>query len=161
MNIMTRRRCLLAISQALAASALSACNGSPTAAVQDARADTEMLALLVFDLFPHEALEPEVYISVAEHISAQDNAVIAAGLENLRGRMGSWIDTPEEERLRILESLENSEFFATLRNLSVTRLYRQPAVWALLGYGGSAVEHGGYINRGFDDIAWLPLAGEG
>lgn len=87
--------------------------------------------------------------------------MIAAGLENLRGRMGSWIDTPEEERLRILESLENSEFFATLRNLSVTRLYRQPAVWALLGYGGSAVEHGGYINRGFDDIAWLPLAGEG
>ena len=161
MNNLTRRRCLLAITQALAASTLSACNGSPTAAEQDTSADAEMLALLVFDLFPHEALEPEVYIRVAEQISAQDNAVIAAGMENLRGRMGSWVDTSEEERLRILSSLENSEFFATLRNLSVTSLYRQPAVWTLLGYGGSAVEHGGYINRGFDDIAWLPMAEEG
>jgi hypothetical protein len=25
----------------------------------------------------------------------------------------------------------------------------------LVGYGGSAIEQGGYINRGFDDIDWL------
>jgi hypothetical protein len=26
----------------------------------------------------------------------------------------------------------------------------------MVGYGGSAIEQGGYINRGFDEIDWLP-----
>ena len=35
-------------------------------------------------------------------------------------------------------------------------LYYLPAVWALLGFEGSSVEFGGYVDRGFDDIDWLP-----
>ncbi len=34
-----------------------------------------------------------------------------------------------------------------------------PRVAAFFGWEGSSVEHGGYINRGFDDIGWLPNKG--
>ena len=30
--------------------------------------------------------------------------------------------------------------------------------WPRFGYEGSSAEHGGYINRGFADIDWLPKA---
>jgi hypothetical protein len=29
-------------------------------------------------------------------------------------------------------------------------------VWAALGYEGSSYDKGGYINRGFNDLNWLP-----
>jgi hypothetical protein len=31
-------------------------------------------------------------------------------------------------------------------------------VWPLFGYEGSSLEYGGYLERGFDDIGWLPKA---
>jgi hypothetical protein len=31
-------------------------------------------------------------------------------------------------------------------------------VYRFFGFEGSSVEHGGYIDRGFDDIGWLPNA---
>jgi hypothetical protein len=34
--------------------------------------------------------------------------------------------------------------------------YNLPAVWKKLGYQGSSWQFGGYLNRGFGDIAWLP-----
>jgi hypothetical protein len=36
------------------------------------------------------------------------------------------------------------------------RLYALPAVWQAIGYPGSSLEFGGYRNRGYDDIDWLP-----
>jgi hypothetical protein len=38
----------------------------------------------------------------------------------------------------------------------VWTLYSNPQVWPLFGYQGSSLEYGGYLERGFDDIAWLP-----
>jgi hypothetical protein len=29
-------------------------------------------------------------------------------------------------------------------------------VWRHFGYEGASAQHGGYINRGFDDLNWLP-----
>lgn len=122
-----------------------------------------MLALLVFDLFPHDSLDPGLYVEAAEEIAARDNAVITAGLQRLRDRVGEqgWVDMSARERTRILGSMQNGEFFATLRQSSVETLYRKPAVWEMIGYGGPALEHGGYVNRGFNDIGWLPAEGEG
>ena len=37
----------------------------------------------------------------------------------------------------------------------VTGLYNQKEVWPLFGYEGESYSKGGYIDRGFDDIAWL------
>ena len=43
-----------------------------------------------------------------------------------------------------------------VRGVAVVSLYNDPETWALLGYEGSSYEHGGYIDRGFDDLDWLP-----
>ena len=40
----------------------------------------------------------------------------------------------------------------------VVSLYNQEEVWPKFGYEGSSAENGGYINRGFNDIDWLPKA---
>ena len=52
-----------------------------------------------------------------------------------------------------------SDFFETVRGATMNGLYGNPRVAAFFGWEGSSVEHGGYINRGFDDIGWLPKGG--
>ena len=69
---------------------------------------------------------------------------------------GSWLEADETLRLDLLGLLERSAFFTTMRATTIEVLYRDPAVFELVGYGGSAIEKGGYINRGFADISWLP-----
>jgi len=51
--------------------------------------------------------------------------------------------------------MEGSAFFQTIRGGLVTGLYNQKEVWPLFGYEGESYSQGGYIDRGFDDIAWL------
>ena len=41
-------------------------------------------------------------------------------------------------------------------NHTIDVLYRNEEVLTFLGYQGSSIEYGGYLNRGFDDIDWLP-----
>jgi hypothetical protein len=38
----------------------------------------------------------------------------------------------------------------------VVALYNDHEVWELLGYEGPSFDQGGYLNRGFDDLDWLP-----
>ena len=38
----------------------------------------------------------------------------------------------------------------------MTGLYDQAPVWGLLGYQGPCPDGGGYLERGFDDLDWLP-----
>jgi hypothetical protein len=40
----------------------------------------------------------------------------------------------------------------------VRHLYNNPLVWRYFGYEGPSAHLGGYINRGFDDISWIPDA---
>ena len=76
----------------------------------------------------------------------------------LRESNGSmpWLEVDETQRIELLIQLEQSAFFGTMRATAIEVLFRDPEVFALLGYGGSAIEQGGYINRGFADITWLP-----
>ena len=48
-----------------------------------------------------------------------------------------------------------SDFFSTVRTATINNLYTNPLVYRFFGFEGSSVEHGGYIERGFDDIGWL------
>ena len=68
------------------------------------------------------------------------------------------MDVPESQRIAVLISLESSPFFTVARATTIAVLFRDKAVFDLVGYGGSAIEQGGYINRGFDQITWLPEA---
>ena len=54
-----------------------------------------------------------------------------------------------------MKKTESSCFFQTVRSGLVTGFYNQKEVWPLFGYEGESFSKGGYIDRGFDDIAWL------
>ena len=64
----------------------------------------------------------------------------------------------ETDRVKLLQGIEHTEFFKTVRGDLVVSLYNQKELWPKFGYEGSSAEHGGYIKRGFADIDWLPKA---
>jgi hypothetical protein len=157
------------IAQMAAASALTACGQAtetaPATATDSAPAvsmatDLAILASVAFDLFPFPTLPPALYLNVAETLLAANDPVVTAGLEQLRSAAGAtpWVDVAEAERVAVLATLQDTPFFALMRSTTIAVLFREPVVFDLVGYGGSAVEQGGYLDRGFDDITWLPEA---
>jgi len=99
------------------------------------------------------------------NIAAQDpnmaafihDGITAAGFPqgNLRD------DMSRDQRVRLVGMQENTPFFGFLRWTTTEIVMREPALWERLGYEGSAIEHGGYLHRGFDDIDWLPQSVQG
>lgn len=163
MNRMPRRRMLLAISQLVLGATLAGCGGAePPAAPASAVTESELalLASVAYDLFPFPELTPELYIRVGERLLEGRNAALDEGLLQLRTAAGNtpWRDLDEARRLAVLTQLQSSPFFAQLRAVTVEVLYRAPETFAMINYGGSAIEYGGYLHRGFDDIDWLPAA---
>jgi hypothetical protein len=124
----------------------------------------EMATLLQMarDIYPHDKIGDEYYAvavkgydaedkkaMVAEGIAAVDAAATAAGHADYLSI--GW----EEDRVKLLQAMEDSAFFQTVRGGLVTGLYNQKEVWPIFGYEGESFSKGGYINRGFDDINWL------
>ena len=52
--------------------------------------------------------------------------------------------------------MAGTPFFALVHATTVVALYDDHEVWDLLGYEGSSFDKGGYLDRGFDDLDWLP-----
>ena len=46
--------------------------------------------------------------------------------------------------------------FRFLQRASVRYLYDDLEVWQAFGYEGASYHLGGFIDRGFDDLDWLP-----
>ena len=67
-----------------------------------------------------------------------------------------WLALSDGARIAVLKSIETGEFFATVRMATINNLYTNPLVYRFFGFEGCFDEHGGYVNRGFDDIGWLP-----
>lgn len=124
----------------------------------------EMATLLQMarDIYPHDRVGNQYYAIaikgydaedkkafVSEGVAALDAAAKAAGFADYVSI--GW----EEDRVKILQSMENSAFFQTVRGGLVTGLYNQKEVWPIFGYEGESYSQGGYINRGFNDISWL------
>ncbi|MCK1709551.1 MULTISPECIES: gluconate 2-dehydrogenase subunit 3 family protein [unclassified Bradyrhizobium] len=122
------------------------------------------------DIYPHDFLGDSYYITAIkpwDDKAAKDPAVkalISDGIsrlnQNARDRHKvAYADVPwESDRVVLLKEIEQSDFFQKVRGDLVVSLYNQKEVWPRFGYEGSSAEHGGYINRGFADIDWLPKA---
>ncbi len=121
------------------------------------------------DIYPHDRLADIYYVTAVTPYDAKaaDPAfreLIEGGIERLdvdaKQRFGTtYIAIPwEEDRVTLLRAGEHSPFFQKVRSDLVVSLYNQKAVWPKFGYEGASAEYGGYINRGFNDIDWLPEA---
>ncbi len=105
--------------------------------------------------FPDSAYErtADVILTAAEGTPAQKLG-FAATLHDLDQAGFAAMD--DAAALEHLKSIENTPFFILTRSATVVTLYDDPEVWAVLGYEGPSFDKGGYINRGFNDLDWLP-----
>lgn len=114
------------------------------------------------DIYPHDRIADEFYAIAVKGYDSEDAAAgVEAGIAALdaaaqgKGHASYLAMGWERDRVDLLRAMEESAFFQQVRGGLVTGLYNQKAVWPLFGYEGSSYEHGGYINRGFNDINWL------
>ena len=166
----TRRRFLLAAiagSGALAAglslTLIRASSAWAQALPGNARESTKSLVKMAQLLYPHAAVADGIYAEVVDGIlsaAANDPQVTAmldqaiAELDAARG--ADFFDLDEKSQLEVMSALSERPFFGAIRSQVLARLYTHPKVWQVIRYPGSSVEYGGYLERGFDDIDWLP-----
>jgi hypothetical protein len=114
-------------------------------------------------IYPHDTLADMYYAGVVENLdgaAASDkdlSTLLREGVEGLDKAKGvKWLDLSEGYQLEVLTAIQDGAFFQKVRGTIVVALYNNPLVWRHFGYEGPSYEFGGYINRGFDDLAWLP-----
>ncbi len=115
-------------------------------------------------LFPHGALPNSVYDDVvagalamtAGNPAASDLLLSAEKALNAQVVGGDWYAADEQTQLAAMNAVQDEAFFPAARNLFMFALYTHKECWKTIGYPGSSREYGGYLERGFDDIDWLP-----
>jgi hypothetical protein len=120
------------------------------------------LVQMARDIYPHDKVGDEFYVTA---VKGYDTAEAAEGIETgvaalNAAAQGSGFASYlaagwEDDRVAILRGIEKSAFFQQIRGGLVTGLYNQKAIWPIFGYEGESFSKGGYIDRGFNDIAWL------
>ena len=133
-------------------------------------ATLKTLVKIARDIYPHDFLGDSYYsiaIKAWDAKAAKDPAVkamITDGVARLDQNARERHKVPyaevawEADRVALLQNIEPSDFFQKVRGDLIVSLYNQKEIWPKFGYEGSSAEHGGYINRGFADIDWLPKA---
>jgi hypothetical protein len=83
-------------------------------------------------------------------------AQFAQGLRDLDTGSAPFVDLDDVAAFTTLEAMAGTAFFQSIRGSAVVGLYDDREVWELLGYEGPSFDKGGYLERGFDDLQWLP-----
>lgn len=122
---------------------------------------TEPTATLIRVLrvaYPHPSFPDGPYERTATIIeNADTDDLIATGLAALDDAAGGdFTALDEAAATAALERIATSPFFRFVHATTVVSLYDDHEVWELLGYEGASFDRGGYVERGFDDLDWLP-----
>ncbi|MDN5916112.1 MAG: hypothetical protein L0I76_13585 [Pseudonocardia sp.] len=131
-------------------------------ALLTARARQTLVAVLRH-AFPHDTFPLGPYQRAAESVldAAGTNprtlAQLLQGLDDLdRLRDQPFTDLDAEQAGALLRGVQDTPFFIAIVDVAVVALYDDHEVWSVLGYEGPSFDKGGYIDRGFDDLDWLP-----
>ena len=123
-------------------------------------------ALLVStrQIFPHAKLDDAVNALVVKDLDAEaaGSADVkklltegAAGLDKAAG--GNFTAAAKDKQSEITASLAKGPFFEKVRSKAIVSLYNNELAFAHFGYEGNAFQKGGgYLQRGFNDLKWLP-----
>jgi hypothetical protein len=98
-------------------------------------------------MYPHDALPDDVYRRVADKLAeaaAEDSDAAQAIDDGAAAFDGD------------LASIEGKPFFELVRSTAVVEVYSDQRTWEMLGYEGPPFNKGGYLERGFNDLDWLP-----
>ncbi|HEU5483519.1 MAG TPA: hypothetical protein VFU98_01330 [Microlunatus sp.] len=140
---------------------------STTDAAQDSSTGspglTERQAALLLRMlrvaYPHPDFPDAPYERTAKAVqeAGLTDSVLLDGLDDLDARAdGDFLALDDQRATAVLEQIDTTDFFRRVHATTVVALYDDHEVWDLLGYEGSSFEKGGYLERGFDDLDWLP-----
>jgi hypothetical protein len=114
-------------------------------------------------IYPHDALGDQYYAEVVAALDADAKAdaakaaLLKDGVAGLDQAMPvPFLDLSEGNQLQVLEAIQDTDFFQALRSKTIVTLYNNERIWEAFGYEGPSYEYGGYIERGFNDLGWLP-----
>jgi hypothetical protein len=121
------------------------------------------LVSLLQRLFPHDQLDSSMYVDVADAMAGAVTrdpellSLVQVGRRKLDKQSDrAWLELDADDQVHQLSVIEETPFFQTLRGLGNFLFYNHRDLWPFFGYEGSSFEKGGYINRGFNDLDWLP-----
>ena len=112
-------------------------------------------------MYPHDALSDEVYARVADKLveaadgSPETARTIEEGVAVLNDDR-VFAELSADLQLKVLEGIEEMDFFELVRSTAVVAVYTDERTWQLVCYEGPSFDKGGYIDRGFNDLDWLP-----
>lgn len=151
------RRTLIKFAAAALATAVAACdNRQDTSAPLTDKVIELILAQLAADLFPHRSVATEKYQSLARLFQSRAGEVSHSLSEKLNAPGISFNQLPPAERMeRIHQQFFLPELLAFRFHAAVS-LYGDLDVTQAFGYQGPSLDDGGYIDRGFNDLDWLP-----
>ncbi|RMF38841.1 MAG: gluconate 2-dehydrogenase subunit 3 family protein [Alphaproteobacteria bacterium] len=130
-------------------------------------AESARLLRMVQDIYPHpDLLQIAHYQAIVDAVvsNADDDAFAALqdGLARIEAKAQELFGVPytdiedPDAREGLLRHFQNEGFFQNVRWTAYFGIYNNKEIWPLFGYEGSSVEYGGYINRGFSDITFVP-----
>ncbi len=130
---------------------------------QSANGNADELTRMARLLYPHDDIANDVYADVINDVlsAAADDSSMMETLGNAvtalnAAQNSNWFEIGEDDQIKAMMVVKNEAFFAAIQGAVMARFYNHPEVWEHIGYPGSSVEYGGYVDRGFDDIDWLP-----
>jgi hypothetical protein len=112
-------------------------------------------------IYPHDTWPDDVYARVGEKLAvmAREDPGIARTIEDGVSALNGgrpFADLSADGQLEALTGIEGSDFFELVRSTAVVEVYSDQRTWQLVGYEGPSFDKGGYIDRGFNDLDWLP-----
>jgi hypothetical protein len=125
------------------------------------------LLKLARDIYPHDTLEDKYYTQVMSPMAleAENNndlmKLLSEGVNDLDKTSIALFNKNytkiknESDRVIVLKELESSAFFQKIKGALMMGIYNNEELWPRFGFGGSAWEKGGYINRGYDKNDWI------
>jgi Gluconate 2-dehydrogenase subunit 3 len=147
--------------------------GSPLALLAPSRAwalelthvdkpQADAIMALAKTLYPHKTLPDAVYALVVKDIDAKMSdaktaELVKSGVASLNQGAGSkFTSATDAQRTAIVTAQQADPFVQLVRAQCITSLYNNDMAFAHFGYEGESFSKGGYVNRGFNDLTWLP-----
>jgi hypothetical protein len=125
--------------------------------------DQRTLVAMVRAMFPHASFPDGPYERTAAAIvdaaesDVRTRAQLEQGMRELDVAGGApFAQLEPAAALDVLHGMSGTAFFEAVRSQTILTLYNDPEVFTLLGYEGPSFDQGGYLERGFDDLDWLP-----
>lgn len=149
----SRRTLLQMAASALALAQLAACGSEEE--TPNAEETSRTLSRLGRDLFPHDTVADEKYDAIAAGFMEQDG-VVAGQIAALLGGPQPFWRMAKQQRLALIRDHMPTPGLQAYRFAVLVGLYNDLSITRTFGYEGPSFEEFGYIDRGFDDLDWLP-----